>query len=361
MNYPHTDSEIQAFRSALLSWFAQYGRDLPWRHTKDPYIIWVSEVILQQTQIVQGIDYFHRITERFPDVASLAAAPVEELLLLWQGLGYYSRAHNMHHAAKQVMSDFEGVFPREAREVASLKGVGPYTTAAIMSIAYDEPMAVVDGNVYRVLSRLTASPVPIDTGKGQRHYWELAQAYISPTDPSHYNQGIMDLGAMICTPLSPKCDACPVAPYCKSRGNEELIGMLPIKEKKVKVTPLYMDYFLVLVGSDFYTEQRDQKGIWKGLYQFPLIESTTSHLSDLQLQQHITERGWRLTETIELPPHRLTHRLVSIRVHVCHADRKGDPADAYQLNPIDQHRELAFPRPLRTFLNTYFKAKPAHH
>lgn len=353
--YSFNQEELQAFRIQLLEWFEKAGRQLPWRETKNPYLIWVSEIILQQTQIAQGWDYYLRITERFPTVSALADAPVEELLLLWQGLGYYSRAHNMHSAAQQIMKDYGGVFPKTTEEVASLKGVGPYTTAAIMSFAYDVPLAVVDGNVYRVLSRLTSSSMPIDTTKGQKHYKEVAQIFISMDDPSAYNQAIMDLGAIICTPLAPKCSDCPVSSLCKSRGNPELISLLPIKEKRTAVTPGYFDYFLFIKGDGFFVEQRDKKSIWKGLFQFPLVESRKGHLTDFELQKKIGD-GWELLETVQLPEHRLTHRLLSIRVHICLSTGEAEIKSA-QLLPIAEHHLLAFPIPLRKFLDSYFSSE----
>lgn len=327
---------------------------MPWRNTRDPYLIWVSEIILQQTQVVQGTDYYHRITERFPTVEALASAPVEELLLLWQGLGYYSRAHNMHHAAQQIMEEYGGKFPTTEKEVASLKGVGPYTTAAIMSFAYNVPLAVVDGNVYRVLSRLTASEIPIDTTQGQKHYKALAQQLILKAQPSAYNQAIMDLGATICTPLSPKCTACPVARICLSYGKEELIKLLPIKAKKTAITELYLDYFLLLSEQSFVVEQRDTKSIWKGLYQLPLVKQQAQHLTPTQVEAYLTEQ-WAWHDTLTLPTHRLTHRLLNIRVHICQAITSVPQLPPKeQLLPIAEHTTLAFPKPLRHFLDKYF-------
>lgn len=184
----------------LLSWFAREGRDLPWRRTRDPYRIWLSEVILQQTRVAQGLEYYLRFTERFPDIAALAAAPEDEVLKLWQGLGYYSRARNLHAAARQVVSRFGGVFPATYGEVRALRGVGDYTAAAVCSIVYDAPCAVVDGNVYRVLARLFDIGMPIDTTAGKRAFAELAQSQLDTSRPGLYNQAIMDFGALQCTP-----------------------------------------------------------------------------------------------------------------------------------------------------------------
>ena len=198
----------------LLDWYARHGRDLPWRRTRDPYRIWLSEVILQQTRVAQGMDYYLRFTERFPDVGSLAAAPEDEVLKLWQGLGYYSRARNLHAAARQVAERFGGVFPRSYDEVRSLRGVGDYTAAAVCSAAYDAPCAVLDGNVFRVLARLFDIDLPIDSTAGKRTFAELAQMQLDKRCPGRYNQAVMDFGALQCTPAQPGCADCPLASRC---------------------------------------------------------------------------------------------------------------------------------------------------
>lgn len=195
----------------LLDWYAREGRDLPWRRTRDPYRIWLSEVILQQTRVAQGMDYYLRFTERFPDVRALAAASEDEVLKLWQGLGYYSRARNLHAAAREVVARFGGRFPSDYESVRSLRGVGDYTAAAVCSAAFDAPCAVVDGNVYRVLSRLFDVAEPIDTAAGRKAFAELAQTQLDRRAPGRYNQAIMDFGALQCTPSSPRCGACPLS------------------------------------------------------------------------------------------------------------------------------------------------------
>ena len=198
----------------LLDWYAREGRDLPWRRTRDPYRIWLSEVILQQTRVAQGMDYYLRFTERFPDVRALAAASEDEVLKLWQGLGYYSRARNLHAAAREVVARFGGRFPSDYESVRSLRGVGDYTAAAVCSAAFDAPCAVVDGNVYRVLSRLFDVAEPIDTAAGRKAFAELAQTQLDRRAPGRYNQAIMDFGALQCTPSSPRCGACPLSEGC---------------------------------------------------------------------------------------------------------------------------------------------------
>ena len=207
--------------SLLCDWYARHGRDLPWRRTRDPYRIWLSEVILQQTRVAQGLEYYLRFTERFPRAELLAAASEDEVLKLWQGLGYYSRARHLHAAAQEVAARFDGAFPRTYEEVRALPGVGDYTAAAICSMAYDLPYAVLDGNVFRVLSRVFDLDVPIDTSAGRRTFAELARAQLDPKRPGTCNQAIMDFGALCCTPGRPDCASCPLAAArrCASAGS----------------------------------------------------------------------------------------------------------------------------------------------
>ena len=204
----------------LLDWYSREGRDLPWRRTRDPYRIWLSEVILQQTRVAQGTEYYLRFVGRFPDVRALAAASEDEVLKLWQGLGYYSRARNLHAAARQVVDDFGGRFPTTFAGVRSLRGVGDYTAAAVCSAAYSLPYAAVDGNVYRVLSRLFDIAEPIDTASGRRLFAELARSQLDERDPGRYNQAIMDFGALRCTPSPPRCGECPFGDRCLALAAE---------------------------------------------------------------------------------------------------------------------------------------------
>lgn len=336
------------FRKQLLEWYKENGRTLPWRQTKDPYKIWVSEIILQQTQVTQGYDYYLRFIDSLPNIESLALVSEEKLLLLWQGLGYYSRAHNMKVAAQQIMAQYSGVFPRTQESVRRLKGIGPYTTAAIMSIAYDYPLAVVDGNVYRVLSRFDGIETPIDTTVGKKFFSALAQKYLAPEFPSEYNQAIMDFGALICTPQKPKCENCPLENMCISRGCD-LRFLLPIKSKKNKVSEQYLSFnFLLHNDGSFAVEQRDKKGIWKGLFQFPL------QLSEKIFPPPPILNGWTLKKEIHLVDHRLTHRLLHIKVNLFTPKREGAIKETtYRWIELDKHTEIALPRPLRTFINQF--------
>ncbi len=262
----------------LLEWYASNGRELPWRQTSDPYLIWISEIILQQTRVAQGYEYFLRFVERFPDVKTLAGASEEEVMKYWQGLGYYSRARNLHEAAKSMAG---GRFPETYEGVRNLKGVGDYTAAAICSIAYDMPYAVVDGNVYRVLSRYFGVDIPIDSTEGKKYFAALAQEMLDKAHPADYNQAIMDFGAIQCTPQSPGCLLCPLAGSCAALA-EGMVMKLPVKQRKTKVSNRYFNYLFVRMGACTLLHKRTGDDIWKNLYELPLIE-TDRHLSETEL------------------------------------------------------------------------------
>nr|WP_299032652.1 A/G-specific adenine glycosylase [uncultured Tenacibaculum sp.] len=269
----------------LIYWYLKNKRELPWRKTKDPYRVWLSEIMLQQTRVAQGLPYFLKFTEAFPTVFDLAKAEEIEVLKLWQGLGYYSRARNLHFTAKYISEELNGVFPKTYKELLQLKGVGDYTASAIASICYDEPVAVVDGNVYRVLSRYFGITTPINSTKGIKEFKELAQTVIDVTQPGVYNQAIMDFGALHCKPQNPLCGECPLAESCVAQGNNS-VKELPVKEKKVKIKKRYFNY-LVPVTEDDQTvlKERVGKGIWQGLYQFPLVE-TKKETDEKELIEH---------------------------------------------------------------------------
>ncbi|MDR0371468.1 MAG: A/G-specific adenine glycosylase [Prevotellaceae bacterium] len=274
------------FSMLIIAWYEQNGRDLPWRNINDSYKIWVSEVILQQTRVDQGRDYYLRFISRFPTVGALADAEEEEVLKHWQGLGYYSRARNLHYASKQVMTDFKGVFPTDYDDVMKLKGIGAYTAAAIVSFAHNRPYAVVDGNVYRVLSRYFAIDAPIDSAKGKKMFFELAQELLDKKQAGIYNQAIMDFGALQCVPSNPDCNGCVLKDSCLSFGNDE-VRKYPVKSKKTKVSNRYFNYLYIVNGEFTYLQKRTKNDIWKNLYEFPLIESSrlyeTEDLSRLAL------------------------------------------------------------------------------
>ncbi len=262
-----------SFSKILTDWYSVHKRILPWRLTKNPYNIWLSEIILQQTQVKQGLPYYEAFVKQFPTVKNLADATESEVLKLWQGLGYYSRARNLHFTAKHVAYDLGGVFPSDYKGLIKLKGVGDYTASAIASICFNAPEAVVDGNAYRVLSRFFGIETPINTTKGIKEFKALAQELIDVKDPATFNQAIMEFGARQCRPKNPECMLCPLQENCVAY-NQGRISELPIKLKKQKVKQRFFN-FLVFLSKNKHTilEQREEKGIWQNLYQFPLIES----------------------------------------------------------------------------------------
>lgn len=263
------DEEFSIFYSPLINWYNKNKRELPWRETTDPYTIWISEIILQQTRVNQGYNYFLRFTERFPTVKALAEADEDEVMKYWQGLGYYSRARNLHTAAKSIA----GEFPHTYQEVLALKGVGEYTAAAICSIAYGLPYPVVDGNVFRVISRYMGIDTPIDSVRGKKEITEWAGRLMDRNQPALYNQAIMDFGAMLCTPKSPKCTECPVSDHCVALSQGR-VAELPVKQHKTKTTNRYFNYIYVNAGEYTFIHKRTGNDIWQNLFELPLIETS---------------------------------------------------------------------------------------
>ena len=264
----HKENQVSAL---LIQWYHVNKRDLPWRDTQDPYKIWISEIILQQTRVNQGLDYYNRFIARFPNVKTLAEASEEDVLKLWQGLGYYSRARNLHKAAKQIATNHQGVFPKEYNDIISLSGIGTYTAAAISSFAYDLPFAAVDGNVYRVLSRIFGIDTPIDSPSGNKIFQQLAQDILDKNHPGTHNQAIMEFGALQCIPASPDCESCPMKNICISFANN-LTDILPVKTKKIKTRKRYFNYLFIRNNKYTYLQKRTGDDVWKNLYEFPLIE-----------------------------------------------------------------------------------------
>jgi len=279
------------FSKTLIHWYSNNKRNLPWRETNNPYYIWLSEIILQQTQVKQGLPYYEAFVSKFPKVFDLANANESDVLKLWQGLGYYSRARNLHTSAKYVANELNGMFPNNYKNLLKLKGVGDYTASAIASICFNEVAAVVDGNVYRVLSRYFGIDTPINSSKGAKEFKILAQDLIDVKDPAEFNQAIMEFGATQCKPKKPYCHICPFKDSCIA-FNKNRIHELPVKIKSAKAKNKFFN-FLVFISEDEKTvmEKREGKGIWQNLYQFPLIETEKS----------ITEKGFkRLVESHDI-------------------------------------------------------------
>lgn len=345
---------MNLFSSTLISWYAEHRRDLPWRNTSDPYCIWISEIILQQTRVVQGLDYYLRFVQRFPDVFSLAKAEEDEVLKYWQGLGYYSRARNLHAAARSMQHGFPTTYP----EVRALKGVGDYTAAAICSIAYGLPYAVVDGNVYRVLSRYWGIDLPIDTAAGKKHFAALAQELLPPAEASMYNQAIMDFGALQCTPQSPDCLRCPLIDTCVAVLTDR-VQELPVKQPKQKPSSRYFNYIYVRTGAYTYIHQRKENDIWRNLYEFPLIETETdlteSEFLALPQFQSLIAPGEEPLIRCVCPPvkHVLSHRIIHAHFYEVQLPPGSRSFAAYQCVPIDELSHYAVSRLIHQFLEKY--------
>ncbi len=272
-----------AFAEKLLQWHKTIHRPLPWKGEKNPYFIWLSEIILQQTRVEQGSPYFKKFKERFPDVGSLAKAPEDEVMRLWQGLGYYTRARNLHAAAKYICGELNGRFPTTYEGIRKLKGVGDYTAAAIASFAYNLPYPVVDGNVYRALSRCFGIRTPVDSSRGKHQFKSLAEKLIPEKHAARFNQAIMDFGAVQCVPVNPDCGRCPFQNGCAAR-KKNLVGKLPVRSKKIRQRNRYFHYLVIHDAGSVYLSKRTGKDIWRNLYEFPMIESATALSKDELMQ-----------------------------------------------------------------------------
>lgn len=257
---------------AIIEWYRDNARDLPWRKTQDPYKIWISEIMLQQTTVAQGHDYYLRFLKAFPTIKALAKASQDEVMKMWEGLGYYSRARNLHYTAKDIVNNYAGIFPSTYDTIIKLKGIGPYTAAAISSFVYGLPKVVVDGNVLRVISRLYGIDTSIDEPSTQKTIKALAQSLLNFQDPAEFNQSIMEFGALCCTYKKPSCVFCPVKKECVAY-KDNLVELLPVKTKKIKKRKRFFHYLIILdASSKVCIQQRQEKDIWQGLYQFPLLE-----------------------------------------------------------------------------------------
>ena len=277
-----TDEETKEFQDQFIQWYEQEKRNLPWRYNRDPYRIWISEIMLQQTRVDTVIDYFYRFMEWFPTIEELATAPEEKLLKAWEGLGYYSRARNIQAAAKQIMSEFDGKMPQTPEEISSLKGIGPYTTGAIASIAFGLPEPAVDGNVMRVVSRLFCIEADIAKASSRKIFDEAMRKIIDETYPGEFNQAMMDLGSAICTPTSPKCEACPIQAFCLA-NKRGIQTSFPVKTKKAKPKDVYyISAALQNHSGAYYFEERDSQKLLANMWTFPMMEVTQEEYERLK-------------------------------------------------------------------------------
>lgn len=338
---------LTPFVFALEQWYELHKRNLPWRGTHDPYRIWVSEIILQQTRVVQGYDYYLHFISEFPDVAALAAAPEEKVLRVWQGLGYYSRARNMLAAARTVMEKYGGQFPADYSEVRGLKGIGDYTAAAICSIAYNQPYAVLDGNVFRVLSRYFAVDLPIDSTDGRKYFKHLADEMLDRCRPGYYNQAIMDFGALQCVPKSPDCLDCPLADSCLAFA-EGKVENFPRKEKKTAVNDRFLFYVIIRKGDSVYLHRRGDKDIWAGLYE-PYLVEYPGVPSEQEMAQRLDSQFGdaliRVRRLVDRRKHVLTHR--RLWINACLVEVRPDyELQDYELVKIKGIRKYPMPKPI---------------
>ena len=316
MSRNSTLNVVPYFSKTLLDWFEENQRRLPWRGETDPYKIWISEIILQQTRVNQGWDYYLQFVERFPNVKSLAKASLQEVLHVWQGLGYYSRARNMHFAAQQILQEHRGVFPNNYLEIKKLKGIGDYTAAAIASIAFQLPYPAVDGNVLRVITRIFGIYDDISQQKTVQTITQLCQRLMDKERSGNFNQALMELGAIQCTPKNPKCNICPFITHCTAFEKEH-IHLLPFKSLKTKIKERYFHYFIFLKNSKTIIEQRMASDIWKNLYQFPLIE--TEKPCDISVEMQCIaslQLGKSKPVFLKEIKHKLTHQHLTIRFYL---------------------------------------------
>lgn len=309
MKYP------QPFSEELLLWYHDHKRDLPWRGESDPYKIWISEVILQQTRVQQGWDYYLKLISEFPDIKSLANAPNQDVMRVWQGLGYYSRARNLQTAAQQIVEKFNGKFPENYDDIISLKGIGPYTAAAIASIAFGKPYFAADGNVFRVMCRVFGILEDVNLPKTKKEIQDIGNQLIQHVNPADFTQALMEFGAIHCTPKSPQCHECPFEKNCYAIKHN-MVYLLPLKVNKVKVKNRYFHYLIFAQNDQLLVEQRIHQDIWQNLYQFPLIETFEPHI-ELQSQDI---KAYNLQSLSELEllksyKHKLTHQQLWIHFY----------------------------------------------
>jgi len=350
------------FSQNILIWYAQNKRTLPWRRTRDPYKIWLSEIMLQQTRVVQGTPYYLKFVSNFPTIYDLANASEDRVLKLWQGLGYYSRARNLHATAKTVVKDYGGEFPNTYEELLKLKGVGDYTASAIASICFDEPQPVVDGNVYRVLSRYFGVDIPVNSSEGIKYFKDLAREVMDADNIRDYNQGIMEFGAIQCAPKKPYCLHCPVNESCVALQKNK-VGQLPVKLNKTKVRNRYFNYLIPIIETEegikkTVLKQRKDKGIWQNLWEFPLLEChAEANLEKIKkLLPEILELK-DMPEVNAINEHLIIHKLSHQHLHTrfWEVRTKTDLTESF---PIDHLEKYPVPVLIADFIerfkNSYF-------
>lgn len=348
---------IHPISGLLTAWYGRHRRDLPWRRTRDPYAIWLSEVILQQTRVDQGLPYYLRFLETFPEVQNLADAPEDQVLKLWQGLGYYSRARNLHRTAQLIRDRFGGHFPDDFDTLLSLPGIGEYTAAAIASFAFNRPHAVVDGNVNRVIARIFGIFEPINTSKGHKIFLELATELLSTDEPATHNQAMMEFGALWCKPQSPDCENCILLSHCFA-GPQQLTGALPVKVQKVKIQTRYFNYLIIRDKGHIYLRKRREKGIWQHLYELPYIE-TPAPATDLhatgEWKSFFGKRKPVVINEIPNRVHKLTHQHISFNYREVITEKGSlEPQGHWIRVPIREIDNYPVPKPVESIFKEIF-------
>jgi A/G-specific adenine glycosylase len=352
-------NKAKNFRNNLLAWAAQNSRPMPWKGEKDPYKIWLSEIILQQTRVEQGLPYFERFVKKYPRVTDLANAPEDEVMKLWEGLGYYSRARNLHYTAKVIATDYDGKFPTQHSEILKLKGIGAYTAAAIASFAFDLPHAVVDGNVYRVLSRIYGIPIPIDSSQGQKEFATLANELLDTQKPAIYNQAIMDFGATHCVPQQPKCSTCQFSTTCVAHQTQQ-ISYYPVKSKTIQKKERYLIYFVLNESREVYVKRREENDIWRNLYEFPKKEVTKTIFSSHDINSLLKSsfdftkeelEGMQVIQFSKTYKHLLTHQTIFVIFYEILVSNPLTMNESYiKKDKIHLKKILPFPKVIQSYL-----------
>jgi A/G-specific adenine glycosylase len=340
---------MPSFSYKLLNWHDPAARMLPWKKDASPYKTWLSEIILQQTRVEQGMPYYLAFVERFPTVKALAEAPLDDVLKLWEGLGYYSRARNLHASARQVMNEHNGIFPSAYENILRLKGVGNYTAAAIASFAFNLPHAVVDGNVYRLLSRVFGIELPVDSTEGKKRFSALAQSLLDKKNPSGYNQAIMDFGSMVCKPQNPLCSQCPFSSDCIA-FNRNIISMLPVKAKKIIKSERYFHYLVMHDDSHIFIRQRTEKDIWKGLFEFPMEERPRFRLRRSELLKNMHANLSILKPQKFSFRQTLSHQYINGNFYEIRISKLPKPQSGYLKISKTSLPAYAFPKIVRSYL-----------
>ncbi|MFA6246284.1 MAG: A/G-specific adenine glycosylase [Mucilaginibacter sp.] len=343
------------FSAELIAWYTNNKRDLPWRNTTDAYIIWLSEIILQQTRVEQGMPYFYRLAEKYPTVTAFAAAHEDDILRLWQGLGYYSRGRNMLKTAQLVQQQYNGVFPVSYHQLIKLKGIGEYTAAAISSFSANEARAVVDGNVYRVLARFFGVDEPINSAKGKKTFQKIADEVLDNTRPALHNQAMMEFGAMLCKPKNPACGICPVRMGCIA-FKTNATTYLPVKLKTVKIRKRYFNYMLISDGEKILMNKRDEGDIWANMYDLPMVE-TPELMEIIELLQLPQMKKFgsnvALKDNSAIIKHVLTHQQLYIRFLIL-KDFPKELQGNWFYTDVENLKDLALPKPIFIFIKYFF-------